>query len=59
MVVGENFDDCVQVVARPDSVDCLEFLASFDLEINRVLLPALLQRLTVESFFNQGLAGAA
>ena len=36
MVFGENFDDSVQVVARPDSVENLEFVAYFDQETNRV-----------------------
>ena len=58
MVVGENFDDSVQVVARPDSAECLEFVAYFDQEINRVQWPTFLQQLTVGSFFNQELGGA-
>ena len=40
-------------------MDCLELVAYFDQEINRVLLPTFLQQLTIGSSFNQGLAGAA
>ena len=59
MVFGENFDGIVQVVARPDPAECLEFVAYFDQEINRVQWPTFLQQLTVVSFFNQGLGGGS
>ena len=49
----------VQVVARPDSVECLEFVAYFVQEINRVQWPTFLQQLNNRFLFNQGLGGAA
>lgn len=36
MVLGERFDDRVEVAAWADSVECLKFDAFFGQEINRV-----------------------
>ena len=58
MVFRERFDDSVQVVAWPDSVEYLEFGAYFDQEINGVQWPAFLQQPIFGSIFNQGLRGA-
>ena len=53
MPFRENFDGSVQVVARPNSVECLEDLVSY------LDWPTFRHQLTFESLFNQGLRGAA